>query len=227
MNPLMKAFEGEPKTEITNQNGATVITVSAKHIRPRDARANDDAAILFGFGAVGVAIWIAVAMQGITPEAIMTACAGLFGRPLLQMSYREWGHVTTNLQFTEEFIFIQRAPVWFETPQWEKFDRRSPHRFVVLEHEKAREEKDEIEYRARNNPGKRVARYYTDSYFVVLEYLGQRVDLVEVMGARRARAILERLVLCDEYMNGVVSARQRLPLRPQDEWSGPSSSVPQ
>lgn len=226
MNALAKAFQGEPQTTLTEANGQTSITVAARHLRPDDAHGGDLFAACLAGGFGGLSVFYAVGAQEIWGP-LLIAVTAFWSHSFMREQFREWGQATTNIRFTEDAIYFQRAPLLFEEVGWEKFDRRSPHRFVILEHERAREEKDEIEYRVRNNPKRRVARYYTDSYFVVLEYLGQRIDLVEVMGARRARAILERLVLCDEYMNGVVSARQRLPMRPEDEWSGPSSSVPQ
>lgn len=55
----------------------------------------------------------------------------------------------------------------------------------------------------------------------------QRFDVAEVMGQRRASAILDRLSFCDKYMDSLTDARKRLPIRPEDEWSGPSGSIPQ
>jgi hypothetical protein len=226
MSELMKALQGEPHTVASHEDGRTVLTVTARHLRPADAKANDAAAVAFAFGGVGVAIWIALTMQGVTVEAAMVLVAGMFGAPFLKASHREWGHEKTVIRVTEDSISVLRPPVWLETPQWERFDRRHPHRFLVVEHDKAQAERDKIDFQIRNKPGTQITRYYTDAHVVVLEYLGQRFDLMEVMGGRPARDILGRLTLCDEIMNGFVSARQRLPMRPEDEWSGPTSSVP-
>ena len=138
--------------------------------------------------------------------------------------------LTPTVKFTEDSILLQRvrkAPSWELEADWQRFDRAHEHRFVLMQHDKAQAEKDDIDYQIRNKPGLRVARYYGESWYVVLEYLGQRFDIAEVMGQRRANAILDRLAFCDKYMDSLVDVRKGLSIRPQDDWSGPSGSVPQ
>ncbi len=226
MTTAIKAFEGEPATTLTHENGRAVITVTMRHLRPDDAAGADMMGTVLACGAVGLAGWIAYEMMEITAASIALFVGGIVGRPLLQPRLRAMGRVTAAVKFTEERIFFQKAPDLIAASPWREFDRRHPHRFVLVEHDNAQAEKDRIEYDQRNNPGRRVARYYTTSWFVVLEYMGQRYDLAEVMGQREATAILDRLNLCDQYMNGVVSARQRLPMRAEDEWPGSTGSIP-
>lgn len=230
MNALAKVFEGEPRTEVTDAKGRTTITVSLRHLRPFEAQAADDTASLLALAAVGVAGWISYEAMAVTAPAIGLFLGGLCGRPFMQKKIREAAQVTATVRFTEDSILLRRlrkAPSWEPEHEWQKFDRSHEHRFVLYQHDKAQAEKDEIDHQIRTKPGLRVVRYYGESYYVVLEYLGQRFDVAEVMGQRRANAILDRLSFCDKYMDSLTDARKRLPIRPEDEWPGPSGSIPQ
>ena len=57
--------------------------------------------------------------------------------------------------------------------------------------------------------------------------VGQRFDIAEVMGERPANAILDRLAFCDKYMSDLANNKKGLPMRAEDEWSGPTGSIPQ
>jgi hypothetical protein len=230
MNDLAKVFAGEPKTEVATEGGRTTINVSVRHLRPFEAQCADDTAILLGLGAVGLAGWITYVSMDVTVPAIALFLGALCGRPFTQEKLRQVCRVTATVSFTEDSIQLQRvrkAPSWEVEEGWHQFNRSHDHRFVLYQHDKAQAEKDEIEYQLRTKPGARVARYYGESWFVALEYLGQRFDVAEVMGKRRADAILDRLTFCDKYMDSLVNVRKGLSMRPQDEWAGPSGSLPQ
>jgi hypothetical protein len=227
MDQFTAAFKDGPKTEINAANGQVSVTVEARHLRPEDAMGADFLGVLGVFALVGIAIWIAFETREIVPVPVILFLAGLFCREYFQKSLREAMQVTATLCMTEDTIFLKPAPLWKPVTEWERFDRRHPHRFVLLAHDRAQEELDQHEYKRRTSPETRNTRYYSDSWIVVLEYLGQRHDVCEVMGARQAKAILARLTLCDEYMNGVVNFRKRLPMTPADQWQDQTGSVPQ
>ncbi len=230
MDGFLKAFEGEPKTEIVTEGGRTAITVAMRHLRPFEAQGADETAIWLAVAASGLGGWISYEAMAITAPAVALFLGGLFGRPLVQKKLRVVAQVTANIKFTDDSIFLQRVqkpPFWDPEPEWQRFNRSHEHRFVLIPHDKARAEKDEIDFQTRNKPGTRVTRYYGESRFVVLEYLGQRFDIAEVMGERRANAILDRLNLCDKYMDDLANAHKALPMRAEDEWSGSTGSIPQ
>jgi len=230
MNALEKVFEGEPRTEVAVVDGRTTITVSLRHLRPFEAQAADDTASLLALAAVGVAGWIGYEAMSVTAPAVALFLGGLCGRPFTQKKIREAAQVTATVKFTEDSILLRRvrkAPSWEPEADWQRFDRAHEHRFVLMQHDLAQAEKDEIDHQIRNKPGARIARYYGESSYVVLEYLGQRFDVAEVMGQRRANAILDRLTFCDKYMDSLADVRKGLSMRPQDDWAGRSGSVPQ
>lgn len=227
MNPLLEAIKDGPKTTLGTENGQVVMTVEARHVKPFDAKIADIGGTLTAFGAVIAATWMGLVIEDFTIPAAALFLGGICGRTYLQRDARKEMEATTTIRFTENGIAVKPGSIWTPDTQWKSFDSRLPHRFVRLNHDRAQYEKDEHEYQRLNAPAVRVTRYYSDSFIVVLEQLGQRHDIAEVMGARRADEILARLTLCDEYMKGLVNERQRLPMRPEDQWSGQTGSVPQ
>lgn len=224
MSDVIKAFKGGPETVFSQEDGGQVITVTAKHLRPSDVQNNDAACTIIGWGGVILAGYLA--SQGAGEGALWSLGAGILFGTVMKVWHRQDGHEKTTIRFTEKQIQIQRPPKFIEKVECETFDRRLPHRFMVVEHDRAREERDDIEFSIRTHPGKRIVRYYTDAWIVVLEYLGQRFDIAEVMGARDARAIMERLALCDEYMNALHGTGSRVAVEPAQEWSPPTSPLP-
>lgn len=230
MNELAKVFEGEPRTEITTEGRQTTISVAVRHLRPWDAQSADETSILLRLGEAAVAGWITYASMDVTVPAVALFVGAICGLPFTQKMVRQVGHVTATVKFTEDSIHLQRVrkpPFWQPEENWHRFNRSHEHRFVLYPHDKARAEKDEIDYQLRTKPGRRVTRYYGESWYVALEYLGQRFDIAEVFGKRQADAILDRLTFCDKYMEGLADARKGPSLKPQDEWAGPSGSLPQ
>jgi len=230
MNDLAKVFEGEPRTEITTEGGQTTISVAVRHLRPWDAQSADETSILLRLGAAAVAGWITYESMDVTVHAVGLFVGALCGQPFMQKKLRHVGQVTATVRFTEDSIYLQgvrKPPFWQPEENWHRFNRSHEHRFVLYPHDKARAEKDEIEYQLKTKPGRRVTRYYGESWYVALEYLGQRFDVAEVFGKRKADTILDRLTFCDKYMEGLADARKGPSLKPQDEWAGPSGSLPQ
>lgn len=225
MNALMKAFENEPRTMMVQENGQTRITVLASHLEPEMAQG---CVFLAKFlPSLSLCLGVSAAVITQDPEAMFVPLVGsIIGFVKFPETFKRWARVTTKVTFTESTITAERPTEFVTPPAPMVFDRQHPHRFVLYPHDKARAERDSIDFLARSRPHAHHERYYEHSFFVVLEYFGQRFDLAEVFGEREARAILDRLNLCDSYMSGIANASQRLPTRPEDEWSGPTSSVP-
>ncbi|KAB1085058.1 hypothetical protein F4V91_00565 [Neorhizobium galegae] len=225
MNPLLEAMkEGGPKTVPTTENGQQVITVEARHLRPTDAKVSDILGVLIAIGGAIITAGITITTGDWT---VATIAVLLFARSYLKGDAHKEAEATSIIRFTESEIAVKPGSIWNPDTKWQKFDKRFPHRFVRLAHERAQQEMDEHEYQRRTAPNARIKRYYSQSWVVVLEYMGERYDVAEVMGERRADEILTRLILCDEYMKSVASARQTMPLKPEDHWSGGTGSVPQ
>lgn len=216
MDPMMRAFEGEPKTKLENADKDPVISVEASYLSPEDAMGADAMAALAAWGGVLFSIWTMVQERQFTAGPVILFLAAIIGREFLALWLRDRMRRTVSIRFTEtEFRMKHRD-------DWTGYNRRHPHRFVLIAHDKAQAEKDEHDYRRQkasaNGAAIRLKRYYSDTSIIVFEYLGQRIDVAEVLGAKNATAILMRLNLCDEFMNGVASNRRQIPLSPAHEW---------
>jgi hypothetical protein len=71
----------------------------------------------------------------------------------------------------------------------------------VLPHDKAGDEQDEIEAIRRGGANGIPRRYFTRAFIVTYDYVGQRHDIVSVMGQKEAAALQARLVLCDKLLD--------------------------
>lgn len=138
-------------------------------------------------------------------------------RPVYAAVFRLFLKSRTRVALTETTIEVRYAG------QREIFDRQIPHRFVLIPHDKAQDEREEHDYekqRASAAGGAfRPKRYYTQSFIICLDYLGQRKDIVAVFGAKEAQDILARLIACDSLMDGQVQKGKGTVLNPADEWS--------
>jgi hypothetical protein len=226
MNDIMNAFAGGPKTTFFNANGQTEIKIEASHLRPGDARAADNEAVITVLFFIIGSVFAAIHEQNLVIAVVVAIC-GFASIGYLKAESRKMATKVATIVFSETTIFVMEEPELFRKDRWRTFDRRHPHRFVLVPHELARQEEDLIQHRQRMGASGRPTRYYSESFFVVLDYLGQRLDLAEVFGQRNANDILARLNLCDEYMKGIADARQMLPTRPEHQWSGATGSIPQ
>jgi hypothetical protein len=224
MTSVLQALEGEPKTEVVQIKGRTIITVEAKHLPPEMARNADDGAwwgaflmVLAPFG-IGYAAEEFNALMG----AIWIASACAY-HPL-RLFFRAASHEVATVRFTEKTIELEMGA------KSRSFERDHSHRFVLLEHDRTRSENDELDYlrqrASKDGQPRRITRYFSNAYIVAFEYLGQRFDIAEVMGRKEAMAILARLNLCDEMMKSVVSTRPGVVLKPEDEWDELPGGLP-
>ncbi|TCU03638.1 hypothetical protein [Rhizobium sullae] len=142
--------------------------------------------------------------------------AGVVAKGPISFCFRETAREVARVRFTETSIGMS----W--NGQWRTFDRHHTHRFVLLEHDKTRAENDDLDFQQRQGSvkgqAKPITRYYSAAFIVAFEYFGQRFDIAEVMGRKEAAAIVARLALCDEMMNGIVNRKPTVVQKPEDEW---------
>lgn len=111
---------------------------------------------------------------------------------------------------------------------WKVWSRHLPHRFALLEHDKALQEwiAEDLKVQKAAQRGKIIQpkRWYQDSRHVVFEVIHQRVDIAEVYDVKETRALQARLTGCAQVidaMNGGVGT-----LQPQDEWAAGPGDLP-
>ena len=147
----------------------------------------------------------------------------LLALPLLKLTYRfllkrRWLMVPTPDQF--------KLLTWHG---WRIFDRRMPHKFALLPHDKTQLEKEKIEQQLRKGKGygKTYSQlcYYGDAFHLSYEYLGQRNDIATIFGQKQAIALAARLKACDDVMDAQAKMGDGTPLSPDDQWNDQPGDV--
>ncbi len=177
-----------------------------------------------------------VAVFGTTVYGIIAATTQAWevwvaGAALVATSYPAAGYVyrralarSATFEFTPDTFGVRRLI------GWKRFDRRHPHAFSLLPHDKARDEHDEHDLATRKAQLKGEAiqkkRYYGESYHLSFDYLGQRHDLMTVYGHKEALAIQAELAAADQIMDGIARKGLGITLRPDDDWSEQPGDIP-
>lgn len=212
-------FAGKPVTrQVADRNGAPAFDVQPRVLTPARAMA---AHWLAGVGVVaGVGYGLANFASAPNPDsgmltaALVVPVAGGFVlyealRSLLRKRVRL---VLTLEQFSVKTMF-----------GWKHYDRLLPHRFALLQHDWAQAEQELAETRkVVKKP-----RWYTKSFHVSFDYLGQRNDVLTVYGPKEAMAIVTRLNACDSVLDALARRGQGTPLTPADEWGDQPGAIPE
>ena len=106
---------------------------------------------------------------------------------------------------------------------WKRYSRELAHQFVLLPHDRARDEQRDNDFRkeqaGRKGEPVKPSVFYGESFHVVLSYAGQRIDLLTVYGPVPAAAIVARLQLCDDLLNRAAGKNHSTGGGAEDEWS--------
>jgi hypothetical protein len=216
---IISPFDGKPLTEqFTDENGNTEFLITPQALTPLRVKL---AEFLAGISVLG---WMAAGLHALDvahhPAGWLWGAA-FFG-PWLAYSLLDWFwrlflyKKTRLVMTTDQFKFLS----W---KGWKSYDRKLPHKFALVLHDKTQAEKDahNLEVQRGQARGKVVVpkRYYTDSYHLSFEYLGQRNDVMTVYGHKEALAILARLKACDEILDAEARMGEGTPLSPEDQWN--------
>ena len=213
-------FQGEPETVFRHDpDDGEKFEVTIRELTPEGAKAADSMA-----GLTCMILWIFMFI--VNPGAGLifgTILAALTHKGFVS-SFRDSKKVTTRVVFTATELRVEQN--W----DWHTLDRTLSHRFIVLEHDKAREEREmfarstqkaQMEGRVTSN-----TRYFDDSAHIVFEYLGHRVDLATVFDRKRALAVAARLKACDEVMNAKTGMGDGQALNPGAQWGSTPGGLP-
>ncbi|MBS9405473.1 hypothetical protein KG088_17860 [Halomonas sp. TRM85114] len=215
-------FEGEPHT-VYGQDGLhrQVFDVRIRELTPENAkRAEALTAVILIFAIIGVLI---MALE--EPLLfILGVPVVLISGTAIQKSLYQSLRIETRVIFTPtDFKVLRRG-------RWDVYDRLLKHSFVMLKHDEARREREELESctRAAQAQGRFRAprRYYDDAYHMVFEYFGQRHDIATVFDEKRARAVIARLQACDLMMDSQIKMGEGHVLSPEEEWSKQPGGLP-
>jgi hypothetical protein len=161
------------------------------------------------------------------PSVIALLFAGTtwFLRPLFEKLWREGLKRKVDMVVTaDEFRFHG----WMG---WITFDRALPHRFALVIHDLARQERDKHELEVLKARERRKIvqpqRYYQDSYHFIYELVGQRNDITEIFGKPDAQAVLTRLRAIDEIINARAKRGDGTAINPGDQWVEQPGTIPE
>jgi len=223
---IRSPFAGKPKTvQTVDSNGAPLFIVSPRVLTPFRAKAAD---ILTPLAALAGTIYAVLQVFAMPDANVLHWLAALAGpsfvgvilNPGVRWLFRKRSHIILGVNQ----VSLRRR---FGT---KIYDRQLPHKFSLIEHDKALDEKDAHEFQIMAAQTKRKAvrkvRYYTESWHLSFDYLGQRNDLMTIFGRKSAQAVLARLKAIDEVLDSAASKGQGTPLSPQDEWGEQPGQIP-
>jgi hypothetical protein len=217
-------FDGKPRTiEETDDNGNPAFRVIARVQTPLRAKLADK----LGETTTAALILLAgllILNHDWPPTALLFAASIWFLHPLFEKAWRE--AIKRNVEMVvaaDQFSFRR----WM---RWISIDRVLPHRFALVVHDLARQERDkhELEALKAQKSGKIVQprRYYQDSYHLCYELLGQRNDITEICGRPDAQAVLMRLRAIDDAINARARRSDGTAIRPGDQWVEQPGAIP-
>ena len=215
---VISPFEGAPKTcEWVDDQGRTWFEIQTHTLTPLRAKVADLVAGSAALGLSGNYLYQALQM----PEAPPLAWAAvLLAAPLTHPVFRKisrWlGKSYTDIHISEDRFSVRQE--W----RWRHYDRKLPHKFTLLVHDKAQREaqRHELEVRQASARGQVISKrkYYGDSYHLIYEYVGQRVDVVTIFGRKEALRIQERLNACDQVLKQQAHQSDGVALAPDAQW---------
>jgi hypothetical protein len=229
MNPtgpeVRHPFHGKPLTrEVTDENGNLRFDVTAQVLTPERAKIADELAIWTAAAVAALLILYVMKHDPSLPKLVFAAAA-FFLRPLFELAWRKTLRRTVKMVIAEqEFRFRS----WLG---WRVFDRSLDHRFALVLHDKARQERDKHEFEERKAQLRRRVikkrRYYQESWHLSFNYLKQRNDIVAIYGAPEARAVQARLTAIDEVINARAKRSDGTAMRPEDQWVEQPGAIPE
>ena len=216
---IISPFDDEPLTErFTEKNGDMAFRVKPLVLTPERVKL---ARFLAGLSTFGLMVGGFYALTDKPDVTIWLWLAILLGPvlafPLLNGFWQSSFYITIEIILTtDQFKFRSQG-------RWQIYDRRLPHKFALILHDKTQAEKDANELAVRQGQahGQVIApkRYYGDSFHLSFEYLGQRNDVLTVYGHKEALEILNRLKACDEVLDGEIHMGDGTALDPEDQWT--------
>ena len=222
-------LSGKPRTrELIDEKGEKILKVKPRELTPLRAL------LIEAISKLSSAILIVLGMYyAIYPAYPDYKEMGiLFGTTLVS------GLVLYKItSITLSWIFRKGATILFSTNQlkiktlfgWKIYDRRLPHKFYLLQHDKTPTGFDKQEMQT-TRPSKTkkaldIRRYYEKSCHVVFEYASTRIDIMTVYKQKPASTILARFNLCDKMMDNELEGGNGLAQKPEDQWGVPVGEI--
>jgi hypothetical protein len=202
-------FTGGPATTMSGDT----VQVELCELTPEGAQRADGLGAFAGF--ILLVVTLCMLSQG--PVFLAPFLGALLVPPLVSGWTRRALRRAVHVVFTPTEFKVKRKGKWYV------YNRSIDHSFMVLEHDRARYEREALDVLARREQSKGTfkvyTRYYGEAAHVCLNYYGQRHDLIDVYDKRRAQAVAARLQACDRLMDNYAKSGQRRGLDVEDEWA--------
>lgn len=225
MKKSLSPFHGYPATrQVIDSKGGLYFRVEPHYLSPAGARIAD---ALGGVSMIG-ALVTGAALNSDNPEVQGWHWIAAIAGPLLLLTFlqKQWRLIFSKhirIDLTNDHVTVHG---FFISTQ---FDRTLPHKFTLILHDKAEEEKDRhlLEERQAQSRGRFIKKkkYYGDAYHLSYEYMGQRNDILTVFGKKEALAIAARLKAIDDVLNANSGRSEGISLTPEDEWDDNAGDI--
>ena len=223
---MVSPFAGEPYTSsTTDEHGNPAMAVTICEMTPERVPWADGFAGLcttgflglscYGLGMSEVSNLLVWAVGLVTPLVAHSRLERFFYRTMAK---------STEVLFTPTEFRVKTGDIW------QVYDRTLTHRFVMMKHDRTREEREQHEssIRRAQRAGKDITpkRYFGDSFHIIFDYLGQRCDIATVYDQKRATAIAARLKACDKVMDTKNKMGEGEVLNPGEQWGNTPGTLP-
>jgi hypothetical protein len=223
---FVSPFAGGPPTVMgKDDKGNPTFTVTPKEMTPHRMKAFESLSRLstLAFCAGGLVLWARGSSQDLGTLAvaigIAVACAKVLGALYYRMLLK-----TSEVMFTPTQFRIRGDD------GWTVYDRTLTHKFVMLRHDKTRDESEDRDMRMRraSQQGRVInpPRYFSDAFHIVFDYMGHRHDVLDVYDKNRALAILARFKACDDVMDNHARLGDGEVLHPSGQWGEQPGNLP-
>jgi hypothetical protein len=198
---MISPFQGKPVTVTrTAPDGAQEIAVTITALTPEGAKLLDDLNALCPVLLTGLYLWGVLNADFSNPYLVAGGFVAVCIVSVILLVYlRGLITVTTVTVFKPAGFRVYRGGAW------EVYDRTLTHRFLMMKHDYPRQERESHDLRIRRAQaqGRIISpkRYDEDSFHIVFEYLGQRIDIATVYEQKHAMAVAARLKACDKLMD--------------------------
>jgi hypothetical protein len=213
-------LEGEPRTHYgIDIQGQTVLNVFVYELTPERVQCAQ------GLSMLSIMLIIVAGICTGDGALFLLSLCSVFFHGVITQQFANKLVVGTNIVFTPTEFKVLRGDTW------DVYDRTIKHSFIMLEHDKAREEKEIQQVRVAKAQAHRQyvrpERIYGDSFHIVFEYFGHRQDVVTVYQEKRATAVAARLRACDAIMDSTTKMGDAPATSPSDQWEDGAGSLPQ
>lgn len=223
---MVSPFAGEPYTSSTlDEHGNPAMTVTICEITPEDASSADNRSVFCTFIFFVLSFFFLVYLEA---SSLFVWVVALFTPFVAYSEIKEYFYRTmttiTEVMFTLTEFRVKSGDAW------QVYDRTLTHRFVMMKHDRTREEQENHELLIRRAQRRgteyRPKRYYSESFHIIFDYLGQRFDVASVYNQKRATAVATRLKACDKVMDTKNRMGEGEALNPSQQWGAAPGTLP-